>query len=138
MTSSPGRVATVAPVDGRGSARRPPLAAALAVAGQASAQGRPGAGGFGPPGGFAPPSGGSGKKKAPKKPEEETHAASNAEAQQSLQTQEPQLPQNPNELPKEMKDAHRHRLLPRAGEGHEHDDASARFYGLCPCPSTRS
>ncbi|MFT3770767.1 MAG: hypothetical protein QM820_35535 [Minicystis sp.] len=58
------------------------------------------------PGGFGGPAPGSGsKKKAPaKKPEEETHAASNAEAVQSLQTQEPSLPQNPLEIPKSLKD----------------------------------
>ena len=49
------------------------------------------------PGGFGgPPSSGSGKSKkpTPKKPEEETHAASNPEAIQSLQTQEPVLPRS--------------------------------------------
>jgi hypothetical protein len=61
--------------------------------------------GGGSPGGFSGPTGGSGKKKAaPKKPEEETHAASNTEAVQALQTQEPSLPQNPLELPKNLKD----------------------------------
>ncbi len=80
------------------------LAAVLAGAAPAWAQGRPGS--FGPPGGgsFGPPGGGGSGKKKPKKPEEETHAASNTEAQQSLQTQEPQLPPNPNEIPKDVKD----------------------------------
>ena len=76
-------------------------AAALAQSGFGG--GRGGMGGPGGPGGFAPP-GGTSKKKAPaKKPEDETHAASNVEAVQSLQTQEPQLPQNPLEVPADVK-----------------------------------
>ena len=75
--------------------------------GSALAQGFGRSGMGGPPGGggFAPPGGTSGKKKAPaKKPEEETHAATSVEGNQALQTQEPQLPQNPLEVPKDVKD----------------------------------
>jgi len=82
------------------------LAALLAGTTGALGQGFGGRGAGGPPGGgFAPP-GGTGKKKAPakKKEEDETHAASNVEATQSLQTQEPQLPQNPLEIPKDVKE----------------------------------
>jgi hypothetical protein len=82
------------------------LAVLLTFTGGAFGQGFGGRG-MGPPGGgFTPPGSSSqSKKKAPaKKPEEETHAASNAEAQQSLQTQEPQLPQNPLDIPKDIKD----------------------------------
>jgi hypothetical protein len=75
-----------------------PAAAQVGFGQPGGGMGRPG--GMGGPGGLSPPSSGSGKKKAAaKKPEEETHAASNAEAVQSLQTQEPQLPQNPLEIP---------------------------------------
>jgi hypothetical protein len=59
------------------------------------------------PGGFGgtAPGAGGGKKKGPaKRPEDETHAASNTEAVQSLQTAEPTLPQNPLEVPKALKD----------------------------------
>lgn len=80
----------------------------LALPGAAWAQtgfGQPGGaspGGFGGP---APGAGGKGKKAAKKVPEgEETHAASNVEAVQSLQTQEPTLPQNPLEIPPAIKD----------------------------------
>ena len=82
-------------------------ALALSVPGTAWAQS-----GFGQPGGISPggfggpaPSGGKGKKPAKKVPEgEESHAASNVEAVQSLQTQEPTLPQNPLEIPPSLKD----------------------------------
>ena len=79
--------------------------ALLAIPRLAAAQGFGGPGGFSP-GGFGGPTPGAsgGKKKAAKKPEDETHAASNIEATQSLQTQEPSLPQNPLELPKGAKD----------------------------------
>jgi hypothetical protein len=89
------------------------LFAALAAAGGllvtstvAVAQGFGGGrgGGMGP-GGFTPPGGTTSKKKAAsKKPEEETHAASSTEAVQSLQTQEPQLPPNPLEIPKDVRE----------------------------------
>ncbi len=74
--------------------------AALSLATPAAAQ----VGGLGP-GGFSPPTPSQGKgKKPPKKPEEETHAASNAESVQAVQTQEPSLPQNPTEVPPEIKE----------------------------------
>jgi hypothetical protein len=91
-----------------------------------------GRGGMGGPpgGGFAP--GGSGqqkKKPAAKKPEDETHAASNTESQQAVQTQEPQLPQDPNEIPKDVKerigtDDAREKETGRA------DTTERDFYGL--------
>jgi hypothetical protein len=117
--------------------RRLSAAAALATlftfSGGALAQGFGGRGMGGPPGGggFGPGSAGSGKKKPPpkKKDEEETHAASNAETIQSLQTQEPQLPQNPTEIPKDVKD--------RIGTDFARDKEKGRgptverdFYGL--------
>lgn len=79
--------------------------ASLALEGIAGAQGygpgMPGGSGFGGPpgGGMGGPPGG--KKKAPPKktPEQETHAASNSEAIQSIQTQEPTLPPDPLEIP---------------------------------------
>jgi hypothetical protein len=104
----------------------------LAFSSGALAQGRGGGmGGPGGPGSFSPPgSGTNSKKKAPtKKPEDETHAASNGESVQSLQTQEPQLPQNPLEIPPEVKD--------KIGTDASHDVERGRgpvtereFYGL--------
>ena len=79
------------------------VAALAGLAAPASAQlGRGGGLGQGAiPGGSA---GGSSKKKAPaKKPEEESHAAPSPEAAQALQTAEPQLPQDPLEVPDEVK-----------------------------------
>lgn len=108
------------------------ILAALSLSTEAAAQGLGGRpGGFGgTPGGFGGTPGGSGKKKAaPKKPEDETHAASTAEAQQSLQTQEPQLPQNPLEIPADMKDriGSDFNLDPETGKG---KDLKRDFYGL--------
>jgi hypothetical protein len=83
------------------------------------------------PGGFGGPTpgGDGGKKKQAKKPEEETHAASNAEAVQSLQTQEPSLPQNPLELPKNLKEkiGTDYQRDPELGKGPK---TERDFYGL--------
>lgn len=101
----------------------------LMIPGAAEAQvgfGNPGAS----PGGFiGPTSGNSGAKKKAKKPEDETHAASNAEAVQSLQTQEPSLPQNPLEIPKELKDkiGSDYAREPELGRGPK---TERDFYGL--------
>jgi hypothetical protein len=107
-------------------------AALLTGAGEAKAQGfgRPGVGGPPGSGGFGPPPSSGGKKKpAAKKPEEETHAASNAEGVSALQTQEPQLPQNPTDIPKDVKE--------RIGTDDVRDKETGRgpntereFYGL--------
>lgn len=79
-------------------------AALIALPRVAEAQGFGGPGGFSPGGFGGPAPGQSGGKKKQKKPEEETHAASTADGQQAIQTQEPTLPQNPLELPKGAKD----------------------------------
>lgn len=59
--------------------------------------------GFGPGMGTMP-MGQPSSKKQPKKPEEETHAATNVEAVQALETQEPSLPQDPLALPPGLRD----------------------------------
>lgn len=81
------------------------------------------------PGGFGGPTGGSSKKKAAKKPEDETHAATNAEAVQALQTQEPSLPQNPLELPKGAKQriGSDYQIDPELGRGPKTEHS---FFGL--------
>ena len=78
------------------------LATAIGLAPVAHAQGLGQPGGLGQPpgGGFGGPTpGGSKKKGAPKPAGPETHAASNEEAQQSLQTAEPSLPADPTAIP---------------------------------------
>ncbi len=71
-----------------------PAAAHAQGLGQPGSMGQPPGGGFGGP---AP--GGSKKKGTPKPAGPETHAASNDEAQQSLQTAEPSLPADPTAIP---------------------------------------
>src|SRR5262245_44225218 len=79
----------------------------MLAAASASAQVGPPGGGMGPPpsvgrppgGGMGTPSPTKGKPGVKAAPGQETHAASNDEATQSLQTQEPTIPQEPLALP---------------------------------------
>lgn len=118
MTSLSGRLARFAGI------------ALLVLPRVAEAQGFGGPGGFSP-GGFGGPTPGasSSKKKAAKKPEDETHAASTVEGTPSIQTQEPTLPQKPLELPKGAKDriGSDYQLDPELGRG---DKTEHSFYGL--------
>ncbi len=107
------------------------LIAAALVASPAAALAQ----GFGQPGGLGPPGGIGGPTSSPKKqqkktPEgEETHAAPTPDSGQNLQTQEPQLPQDPLALPDDVKKRvgsdYVEEPQPGRGTKTEHD-----FYGL--------
>jgi hypothetical protein len=121
---------------------RPPLfllraVLALLVGGVLLAGGDAFAQGFGPPGqpggGFGPPGAGlpntPGGKGPPQPAGPETHAASGGDSPAALPTEEAQLPEDPNKVPKPLKDLLASDFDPNVEEGRDLE-TQRKFYGV--------